>query len=123
MALLDVTDIVQDPDFMDLGLVCERQAQTVDDYGIASVSARLIKFSGVVTNDSGDILTRIDAGERIRGSITIHSKFILNDGKSGYTADIVQWQGRRYTVSNVHDYSHFGRGFAAASCDLIPFSG
>ena len=29
MALLDVSDILCDPDFMDTGLVCERLTQTV----------------------------------------------------------------------------------------------
>lgn len=123
MALLDVTDILLDPDFMDTGLVCERIAQTVNDDGMGVNTTTLTPFSAVVTNDSGDILERIAAGERIKGSITLHTKFTLQDGANGLTADVVRWKGRRYTVSNVADYSHFGRGFAAASCDLIPLSG
>lgn len=123
MALLDVTDILLDPDFMDTGLVCERLTQVVDEFGMASNVTRLFKFSGVVTNDSGDILERLSAGERIKGTITIHSKFRLSDGSEGKTADIVQWAGLRYTVQNVYNWSHFGQGFVAASCDLIKFSG
>jgi len=123
MALLDVTDVLLDPDFMDTGLVCERIAQTVNDDGMGVNTTTLTPFAAVVTNDSGDILERIAAGERIKGSITLHTKFSLQDGANGLTADVVRWKGRRYTVSNVADYSHFGRGFVAANCDLIPLSG
>lgn len=123
MALLDVSDILTDPDFMNTGLVCERNAQDVGEDGLAANVTRRMKFSGVVTSDTGDILTRMASGEYTVGSITIHTKFRLIDGSAGFTADIVQWQGRRYTVSNVNDYSHFGKGFVCAGCDLIPLAG
>jgi len=123
MALLDVTDILADPDFMDTGLICERVAQSVNDNGLAVNTTKLKTFSGVVTSNSGDILDRLTDGERIKGSITIHTRFKLSDGSTGFTADIVQWMGARYTVSQANDYSHFGRGFIAANCDLIPLAG
>jgi hypothetical protein len=45
-------------------------------------------------------------------------------GPAGTTpADLVVWKGARYTVVNVDDYSHFGAGFVAATCDLIPVAG
>jgi hypothetical protein len=31
MPFLDVTDVLLDPDFVDLSLVCHRQVQTVDE--------------------------------------------------------------------------------------------
>jgi hypothetical protein len=123
MARLDVTEILTDPDFVDTALVCERSAQSVGTDGLAVNSTKSIRFAGVVTSDQGDILERMPGVERITGSITIHSRFVLNDGSPGKTADVVQWRGRRYTVSNVNDYSHFGRGFIVATCDLIPLAG
>ncbi len=123
MARLDVTDILADPDFMDTGLVCERSVQTIGNNGLAVNVLRQMRFSAVVTSDKGDILERIAQGERIVGSILIHSRFPLMDGKAGYTADVVQWRGRRYTVSQVNDYSHFGRGFVCATCDILPLAG
>lgn len=123
MARLDVTDILSDPDFMDTGLARERMTQTVGADGMA-INAKVVrKFAGVVTSDSGNVLDRSPDGERIKGNMTIHTRFDLCDGSAGKTADVVQWQGQRYTVSNVNSYSHFGRGFIVASCDLIPFSG
>lgn len=123
MARLDVTDILSDPDFMDTGLARERLTQTVGSNGLAVNTTITRKFAGVVTSDSGNILERGPDGERIKGNMTIHTRFDLSDGSTGISADVVRWQGQRYTVSNVNSYSHFGRGFIVAACDLIPFSG
>ncbi|MWK54681.1 hypothetical protein GO594_01705 [Pseudomonas otitidis] len=124
MAQLDVTDILLDPDFMDTGLVCKRFTQDIGDNGRASNTATSTTFAGVVTSDKGDILERLAGGERKKGSITIHTLFRLQAGNGpDQIADVVTWQGKDYTVANVNDYSHFGRGFVAASCDLLPLAG
>ncbi|MGN5479518.1 hypothetical protein ACTMU2_29270 [Cupriavidus basilensis] len=123
MALLDVTDVLMDPDFMDSGLECNRMTQTVDGRGRATNSSSTTLFSAVVTSDKGDILHRNADGSRIIGSITLHTPFRLSDGSAGLDADEIVWQGRTYTVVNVNDYSHFGRGFVCATCDLKPLSG
>lgn len=123
MPLLDVSDVLLDPDFMDSSLACTRQDQTVNDDGLAVNAETVSPFSGVVTNNTGDILLRRAEGERIAGSITIHTKFRLCDGQDGRSADIVTWLGARYTVTNVANWSTYGAGFVMATCDLIPLSG
>lgn len=123
MAQLDVSDILLDPDFMDVGLVCKRSVQTIGDNGRATTSDTSTPFAGVVTSDKGDILERLAGAERKKGSITIHTIFRLTAGEGDTTADVVTWQGKQYTVSNVNDYKHFGRGFVCATCDLLPLKG
>lgn len=123
MAFLDVTEVLLDPDFMDTGLICNRMTQTVDGHGRAQNTAASTQFAAVVTSDKGDILHRNADGSRIIGSITLHTMFRLIDGSAGYDGDEVVWAGRTYTVVNVNDYSHFGRGFVCATCDLKPLSG
>ncbi len=123
MAFLDVTEVLLDPDFMDTGLICNRMTQTVDDHGRAQNTVASTPFAAVVTSDKGDILHRNADGSRIIGSITLHTMFRLMDGSADYDADEVVWAGRTYTVVNVNDYSHFGRGFVCATCDLKPLSG
>lgn len=123
MAQLDVSEILLDPDFMDTGLLCLRSVQVVGDNGRATTADTTTRFAGVVTSDKGDILERLAGGERKKGSITIHTIFKLTAGEGDTTADIVTWQGKRYTVSNVNDYKHFGRGFVCATCDLLPLKG
>lgn len=123
MALLDVSDVLLDPDFMDAGLVCKRSTQLIGSDGRATNTVTTTSFTGVVTSDSGDLLERLSAGERKKGSITIHTQFALSSGGPDQSADLVTWRGRDYTVSNVNDYGHFGRGFYAATCDLLPLAG
>jgi galactose-6-phosphate isomerase len=116
MALLDVSDVLLDPDFAD-SLQFERLTTTVGDDGIATQTPKITRFSGVVTSGSGDQLRRFDAGQRVEGSIVVHCRQRLNE------ADVVIWRARRFTVMSVDDYSNFGRGFVAAHCELIPLSG
>ena len=97
--------------------------QTVGSNGMATNSTTSTAFAGVVTSDNGDLLERNPDGERVKGNMTIHTRFPLDDGSAMNAADIVQWRGRRYTVTVVNDWSHFGRGFIVATCDLIPLSG
>jgi hypothetical protein len=123
MAFLDVTEILLDPEFMDTGLVCHRMTQTVDERGRAHNKSTSFPFAAVVTSDKGDILHRNADSSRIIGSITVHTMFRLSDGSAGQDADEAIWQGRTYTVVNVNDYSHFGRGFVCATCDLKLLSG
>jgi hypothetical protein len=123
MPLLDVSDVLLDPLFMDLTLSVTRNAQTVGNDGIAVIAATTAPFYGVVTSLNGSVLTRAAEGEHISDTITIHTQFKLIDGQVGYDADVVNWQGLQWTVTNVNDYSTFGRGFVTATCTLKQLSG
>jgi galactose-6-phosphate isomerase len=125
MPLLDVSDILTDPDFVEMNLLCLRNAQTVGQDGIAVIAQTTTTFAGVVTNASGLQLRRTADGEVISGSIFIATRFQLTDGSTGLTADIVQRGkgGLTYTVRDVAPYPKFGRGFVQAICDIKPLSG
>jgi galactose-6-phosphate isomerase len=123
MPLLDVTEILTDPDFWEGGLVCVRQRQTIGTDGLANNQQIPIPFGGVVTQVKGNVLNRDAAGEIITGSILIITRFRLQDGKSGSSADIVQRQTRSYTVKEVLPYSKYGLGFVEATCELLPLAG
>lgn len=120
MPFLDVSDIVTDPDFVSLGLLCIRSAVTTGLDGIAVTVPTQTKFAGVVTNDKGDVLERLAAASRTKGNITIHTRFPLRESGKGIAADQVIWLGTTYTVASVSDWSPYGRGFTAASCDILP---
>lgn len=123
MALLDISEVLTDPDFMDNGLVCERSKEIVNDDGMVELTTETFTFSAVVTTNEGTRLEREMDLERISGSITVHSIFKLIDGSGDLTADIITWKGKRYTVTKIDDYGHFGRGFTKAICNIIPVSG
>jgi galactose-6-phosphate isomerase len=120
--LLDVSDVLTDPDFFDQ-LVCTRKAETVTGQGLSQITPTVVNFYGVVTSDRGELLERLAAGERAVGSILVVTKTPLVDAGSGQTADVVTWNGRDYTVQKINPYSRYGVGFIEAYCDLLPLAG
>lgn len=123
MPLLDVSEVLGDPDFADT-LVCIRQTQTVGDDGMAVNVTQSMPFLGVVTADRGKELARLAAGSHVSGSILVHTVFRLtNGGPNGVDSDHVVWNGDEYIVTSINDYSRYGAGFICASCDLLPLSG
>ena len=123
MALLDVSEVLFDPDFMDSSLVVTATTQTIGANGLAVNATIDQTFSGVVTNNNGDMLQRLADGERVTGNILIHTVYRLSAGKGYRAADVVTWRGQKYTVKGIVDYTNFGRGFIVADCDILPFSG
>lgn len=123
MPFLDVSDVLLDPDFFDNTLVCERNAISTDSTGRGVKVTETVRFCGVITSDKGELLQRGAVGEHATDNILIITRFRLRDAGPNVTADIVQWIGKRYTVSKVNDYSTYGIGFTENICDLIPLSG
>lgn len=117
--LLDVTEVLIDPMFQDTEIQVTRVTETIDNNGVAQHVETTTQFAGVVVQNSGDQLKRLEDGSRHGDSISIYTQTDLVDGKEGRTADIVTWQARRYTVMNVLDWSTYGRGFKHAICDLL----
>src|SRR5260363_281368 len=70
-----------------------------DRYGFARNTEAQFTFTGIVTPETGDELERTAAGAYTNARITIHTPFQLSAGDQTQDADIVLWQGRRYTVT------------------------
>ncbi len=123
MPTLNVSRVLLSREFVDKTLVCVRSAQVVGNDGRATNTPTSTTFAGVVTSADGSVLTRRDDGSYLTGSITIHSRFLLSAGLAGQDADVVQWRGYRFTVTQVSNYSTYGAGFTAATCVPIPLAG
>ncbi|HFU6516439.1 TPA: head-tail adaptor [Klebsiella pneumoniae] len=129
MPFLDVTDVLLDPDFVDLSLVCHRQVQMVDEDNFPINTPQEIPFNGVVTVDRSLEARRMAAGQNINGAILIVTQFRLTQGMPAsdstpeLDADIVLYSGRRYRVTFVDPYTRYGVGFVQAHCELLEFNG
>lgn len=129
MPWLDVTDVLLDPDLVDMSLVCHRQVQTVDEDNFATNTPQNIPFTGVVTVDRSLEARRMAAGQNISGAILIVTQFRLTQGQSGndvsprLDADTVTYNGRQYRVTFVDPYTSYGAGFVQAHCELVEFDG
>ncbi|WP_406876398.1 head-tail adaptor [Serratia marcescens] len=123
MPLLDVTEVLLDPDFVDTTLVCHRQIQSRDDDNFTTNTQQDIPFSGVVTVDRSLEARRMAAGQNINGAILIVTQFRLTQGQPGLDADVVTYRGREYRVTFVDPYMAYGAGFVQAHCELMEFDG
>ena len=123
MAGLDVSDVLLDPDFMEIGLVCNRISVDVGDNGRPNTTETTHKFNAVVTTNSGINLDRSPDGTTIKGAINIHTRFALMTGDADHQADEVIWRGQTYIVIQVLPNLHYGRGFIKAICIIKPITG
>ncbi|MDC9593510.1 head-tail adaptor [Xenorhabdus sp. IM139775] len=123
MPLLDVTDVLFDPDFCDPSLAYRRRQTVIDDDGFPTTQDPVTRFSGVVTVDrSVEAQIRL-SGQTVTGNILIITTERLIAGATGKIGDIVTYQNRDYLVKSVDPYTAYGAGFVQAHCELLPFDG
>lgn len=120
MPRLDVNDLLFDPDFATTFDVTRKTQLVGDDGRAAFVTDVTPKVVGVVYPASGKQLVRGSDGEMVQGDITIVTPFKLTNGKGDLDADVISWNGSRYTIKGTNDYSQFGRGFIIAVGQLLP---
>ena len=118
MPLLDVSDILDDPDFMDT-MTVTWATETVNDLGRSVVTPQTFpNVPAVITAATGDLLKYLPDGARIEGAITVHTRFLLTSESETTAPDIIRWHGRDYVVTLLNDWSSYGDGFMQAICTL-----
>lgn len=115
MPNLDVSDVLDDPDFM-TSFTVRRTTQTVNSYGETVETTTTSTQTGVVFPTSGKELLRNSDGENIGGDVMVVTKYLLTSGQDNVEADIVIWGGHEWTVMRTKDYSEYGQGFIQANC-------
>lgn len=119
MADLDVSDVLDDPDFANQ-LTVIRKTQAVSNSGVAFNPATTnISIYGVVTVGSMLPLQRAADYELAKKIITVHTRTTLFGVQAGYEPDIVVWNGNNYVVKRPNNWSHFGQGFTANECEMV----
>ena len=114
MPLLDVTEVLNDPDFADVFSVL-RRSEAVGNNGRAVITEQQTDgVVGVVTIASPNDLVRFDAGQMTGRGIMIVTTFRLRASAQGVQPDQVIWDGATYTVKGIDPYHRFGAGFIEA---------
>jgi hypothetical protein len=111
LANLDVSELLDDPDFCDHFRFI-RRIETVDDKGRAVATERRLYGYGSVQPLSGRTLQLMPALANVSGSIEIWTKTPLQTQTKTLMPDVVEWRGNHYLISAIPgDFSNFGRGF------------
>jgi hypothetical protein len=119
MANIDVTDLLDDADFIDYFYVTRNQV-AVDSHGRAQLgSSNRPKIWGVVQPASGRTMQLMTDYINVAGSIEIWTRFRLESATDTTQSDIVEWKGKLYRVAPmVHDFSNWGQGYVHVVCEL-----
>lgn len=119
MALLDVSEILTDPDLVDVFNV-RRRLETVDIHGRSIVAETVFpQVVGVVTAISPSDLDRREDYQAMSRSISVVCRFRLRGETEGNQPDVVVWRGDNFIVKHVDLYPQFGRGFIQAECSSM----
>ncbi|MGR7993837.1 hypothetical protein [Xanthobacter sp. ZOL 2024] len=117
MPLLDVSDVLLDPDFADT-ITVYRQSVTIGDDGRSTRAETVTSAIAVVTPDQWSTLQRQAEGSNVSETITVVTQFRLIPSMDGYDADEITWNSKRYVITAVGDCSRYGAGFVEASAEL-----
>lgn len=117
MPLLDIDEILSDPDFAD-DIVVTRSQRSVDQTGrTVDVPGTYFTYGNV--QPAREIqLVQIPDNERVGSFISIVTPFRLFALTATTAPDQVTWNNLLYRVKIVRDWSAYGRGFVEAICEL-----
>lgn len=116
MPLIDVTDLLGDPDFAEAFSII-RIASVVGSNGRATLAETTEAAMGVVQPAGSAARMGADSAS-VSDTIEVHTTSPLSAVTSSAAADHVLWRGKRYAVRLVNDWSQYGAGFHHAICDL-----
>ncbi len=118
MALIDVSDLLRDPDFTNV-VTLIRRASTINAHGEHVMTETPFNIVASVQGINTADLVRLPEGARLQDLITVYYRGDLQaESKDGY-ADIIVWQGHRYQVRTVdEEFMNFGAGFTRAICSM-----
>lgn len=110
MALVDVSDLLVDPDFVnDMSLI--HRVPTIDIYGQQSLVETQVDTIGVAEPSSGRDLERLPDALRIKDVYTFWIKAqIVADGTSAYP-DLILFNTNRYEVELILDWMNWAPGW------------
>lgn len=122
MALIDVNELLDDPDFCD-PMTYDRRTQVVGNNGRATFTTVAgTPLVGSVQPGGSDLLTRVPNAANPTDWIRVYTatKLIPHDEDSGIYGDVINWDGRRFQVRVADDWSPYGAGYVKALAELIP---
>jgi hypothetical protein len=110
MALIDVSELLVDPDFVDPMSLITRTA-TVDSQGVNHIVEKLIQSIGSIQPASGKTLARLPEALRLADVSSFWFKGNIPVTGPGQYPSVLVFRGRRYQVQTVLDWTNYGQGW------------
>lgn len=117
---LDVSDALMEVELQDCFTV-ERRKETITTKGRSQTALQTFRQQGCVYAATPNDLRRLPDEQHMMKTIVVVTEFRLQGPSPGFQADVVDWNGNRYLVRDVEDFSGFGQGFVSAICTSMDF--
>lgn len=113
MARLDVSELMNDPDFVHSFLIF-RRTSTPNEFGENVLTEEEISAVGSVQPADGKTAERLPEGIVLSNFKTIYTKAIV----SASYPDQIEWNRRRYNVHTVTPWEEFGEGWFMVDVEM-----
>lgn len=98
--MLDISDILDDPDFQ-VRIQVERGNEGVDDHGRGFSESSRLEITGCIQPVTAKELERLPEADRDHEMLVIYSRELIRAGAPGIAPDVILYNGRRYEVFGV----------------------
>lgn len=118
MALLDVSELMVDPDFV-MNFTIIPRTPVVNEFGEnVLTTGEPISAVGSIQAATGETLKRLPEGVQLSKFITVFTKVqIQADSAGNYVSQIV-WKNKTYNIFQVLPWEDFGAGWFMIDCEL-----
>lgn len=118
MPLLDVSEVILDPEFAEQITVLRRPIVMVAGRATSPKWQRYCVPA--VVNSGVSALDRANGDQQsMPNKVSVHTLFRLQGPAPGYQPDYVVWRDDNYIVTSLDDYSRYGAGFTRADCASV----
>lgn len=118
MALLDVSEVINDVDFSTL-ITVKRASVTIGSDGIGREVSEFLTCRGVIEPIASSELERLPEGELLKGGCYVYSDFQFLTGRDTQSADCLNVLETWYIVTSVEAWAMYGKGYSKATCKLL----
>lgn len=124
MPLIDVSDLLLDPDFAQ-ALTIQRRVEVVGTNGRTTITPTTISpapFGVILPVDTaigGNALERGSDQQHRGAALEVITKFRLQGPAPGFQPDVIVYDGNSYVVTIVNTLTRYGAGFMRAECSSM----
>lgn len=115
MAQIDVSDLMSDPDFVDPIQVISR-TPWIDSLGQNHIEETVLNTYGSVQSADFKTVQRLPEALRVADVSSFFFKGVIVATAPGQYSSILVFNGYRYQVQTVADWSNFGNGYCEGTC-------
>jgi len=116
MANIDVSQLMLDPDFVDV-ITLTTQSTAVNSRGENLLSpAKVVTSVGSVQPASGKTLQRLPDGMQLEDVRSFFYKGDIIASEPGKYSSVLEFRGQRYLVRMVMNWNNYGAGWSEGIC-------